>query len=245
MKTPKLILLAALFCVDVHVRADGEPTADCWGKKIPCAVRADGQRRDLASEQLTLIMASGALIEQRHEKEIQLVHGDFYADTLVPIKFNTPFAAFECNGNCKALITRDSDSATVKALIGDWKIKRLGDSQIYALRAGTQVTVSEVGFDGKAHMEFPQSLPWESTVMDWARLYPAGRKADFRPDVAKFRQLWQQGVESAAGLQQRAAARALASHEEGLAAERARRKAVENEEAALRRLFREKNSIDN
>jgi hypothetical protein len=80
-------------------------------------------------------------------------------------------------------------------------------------------------------------------VLEWSRLYP-GPVELFKSEVTRFRSEWKTAVESASKVFEQTAARAVASYEEGLAKERARRKAEEKEEAALRELFRKKNDID-
>jgi len=242
MRAWRSFLILSLFFIDVRVRAENSP-GDCWGKRIPCAISAGEARRELRAGDFTLVLERGALVEQRDADLLQLVAGVFYLESKVPLKFNTAYASFSCGKECKALAERDSDGLTLKSLHGEWIIRRIGDDQEYALKSGLQVRVSEVQTDGLAHMEFPQSLPWDATVKQWGKFFP-GTKQAFKPELKRFREEWRTAVELASLVHQHAASRTLASHEDQLAKERARRKATEKEEQELRSLFRQKNYID-
>ena len=244
MSPARSLLILTLFFLDVRVRADGKPKSDCWGKETPCAVQAVGRKHELkAGEDLTLVLADGALAHQRDGATVQLVDGRFYVEVKKPILFKTPYASLTCISECKALIERKEKEISVKSLEGEWSLRRTGDAQVYSLAAGFQLTVGEVEANGFAHMEFPQSLAWAPTIFEWSKMYPRSAEV-FKSDATRFRLAWKNAVESAAAVHQQVAARVVASHEEGLAQEWARRKAVEREEAALRELFRKKNGID-
>lgn len=244
MSPARSMLILTLFFLDVRVRADNKSERDCWGKEIPCAVQAVGRKRELkAGEDLTLVLAGGALAHQRDGTTIQLVDGRFYVEVKRPIAFKTPYATLTCTSECKALINRKEKELSVKSLEGEWTLVRLGDAQVYFLSAGFHLTVGEVETNGLAQMEFPQSLAWAPTILEWSKMYPRSAEV-FKSDAGRFRVAWKNAVENASVVHQQVAARAVASHEEGLARERARRKAVEKEEAALRELFRKKNGID-
>jgi hypothetical protein len=148
-----------------------------------------------------------------------------------------------CVNECKALIDRKEKEISVKALEGEWSLRRLGDRQSYTLAAGFHLTVGEVETNGLAYMEFPQSLAWAPTILEWSKMYPKSIEL-FKSDATRFRSNWKEAVESVAAVHEKVAERVVASREEGLAQERARRKTVEKEEAALRELFRKKNGID-
>ncbi len=244
MSPARSMLILTLFFLDVRVRADNKSEVDCWGKEIPCAIQAFGRKRELkAGDDLTLVLADGALVQQRDRMTVQLIDGRFYVEVKKPIVFNTPYATLTCVNECKALIDRKEKEISVKALEGEWNLRRLGDRRSYTLAAGFHLTVGEVETNGLAYMEFPQSLVWASTILEWSKMYPKSVEL-FKSDATRFRSNWKEAVESAAAVHEKVAARAVASHEEGLAQERARRKAVEKEEAGLRELFRKKNGID-
>lgn len=242
MSVSRWLMMLALFFVDVRVRAESL-NQDCWGKQIPCAIHSQQQLRELLSGDLTVVMAKNSLLEHREEKLIHLVKGEFYATVNTATKLTTPFAKFVCQEKCKALLERRADEVTIKALEGEWVIQRAGDSKNYTLPSGFQVRISAVQSDGVAQMEFPQSLPWDSTVQQWARFFRSAKSA-FKEELARFRQDWKLAVESASQLHANEASRVIASHETDLAKERARRLAIQKEESALRELFRKKNYID-
>jgi hypothetical protein len=191
-----------------------------------------------------MTLAAHSLVEQRDTETIQLIEGDIYVVTSSDTKFKTPYAEIRCADDCKAIFNRKSDQILIKSLGGQWIVKRLGDKQEYALHAGLQVTVSEVGTDGMAQMEFPQGLSWEPTVKEWAKFYSSGY-AHFKNDLSAFREVWEAAVEKTSEAQLHNATRSIASHQQAVRSEQARQKAREHEDAELRRLFREKNNIDN
>lgn len=244
MNSGRFVLIAALFFIDVRVRAeDSHKETECWGKQIPCAVQATDHKREFKNGDFIFVLAAGSLAQQRDQKTIQLVDGDFYIEIDKPMLFNTPYASVTCASVCKALVSRQISGLTVKALEGDWTVQRLGEKRVYTLGAGLQISIGEVETSGMAQMDFPQSLPWASTVKEWSKLY-VGSAELFKSDVTQFRRDWKTAVESAAKVHEEVAARAVASFGEGVAKEQARRKAVEKEDAALRELFRRKNNID-
>jgi len=245
MSARRLVLIAALFFIDVRVRAENKHEEEpCWGKEIPCAIQSVDHKQEFkAGDDFTLVLAANSLAQQRDGKNVQLVSGDFYIEIAKPLVFKTPYASFTCEGECKALVRRKAEEVSWKSLGGDWKVKRLGDGKEYTLSGGLQVTIGEVETNGLARMELPQSLPWAPTVLEWSKIYP-GTVDLFKSDVTHFREVWRAGVDAAAAMQEQLAARAVASYEDALAKERARQKSIENEEAQLRRLFRQKNHID-
>jgi hypothetical protein len=239
-KIGRLILLMALFCVDVRVRADD--LKDCWGKSIPCPVQALTGKRLVEVDNLKISMSANALLEQRSDDLIQLVRGDFYVETAKPVKLQTPYGRFWCEGECKALFERDEREITIKNLQGRWLIQRTGETQTYALAPALQTWLGEVEPDGRAQMEFPQSLPWLQTTKLWAALYP-GDVGHLKTDLAQFRVVWHHAVESVSELHKTTAQREIASYRRTQDEERARQKAQEKEDESLRNLFRQKNYL--
>jgi len=241
MNWRKILTLACLFFIDVHVKAAEAPKKECWGAAIPCAVQAEGgEKRLLTANDLKISLAPAALLEQRDEKTMELVQGSFYVETSRPVVFKTPYGRVWCNDDCTGLFVRTDESFNIKSLQGHWLVQRNGENTTYQVPTALQVTLGAVGEDGHALMEFPQSLPWLSTIKQWGDLYP-GTLKELKPTLVKFRETWKEAVENVSELQQKAAARTIASYEEGLAREKAAHDAREREDARLRALFREKN----
>lgn len=243
MKFLRLLACLFVFCVDVHVKAEGVSPVDCWGKSIPCAIQTKSARRVLEAKDLQIVMSPGALIEQRDGAVIQLVRGEFYIATSSKVTFQTPYARVQCDSECKGLFTRTLTTWTVKNLAGQWRIDRQGEAQTYVLLPALQVTLGEVGLDGRASMDFPQSLPWLPTVKQWASLYPGDIKG-LKPELESFREVWKDAVEAVSHLHQETALRAVAADQHARAAAEAKLKAVEAEDQSLRNLFRQKNFIN-
>ena len=238
-------ILLAIFCIDVRVHAEthASESKDCWGHKVPCAIRNEAGVRHLKSERFEISLDKGALLEQRETSVVHFVTGLFYLRHVKGAEFTTAFAKFNCKADCQALIERQDDKMTLKVLEGQVWIKRLGEEKYYRVDAGLQVSVSEVAEDGKAAMEFPQSLPWLTTAKDWARLFP-GEVEDFHKELAEFRTRWNEAVESASETHKLVADRQIAAHNEELAKQKARAAAAAREDQRLRELFRRKNNFD-
>lgn len=217
MRALRALVLFLTFFLDVHVRAE--------------ALTGPAVRPELA-------LAKGALAELRGAEGIALVRGTFLLRE--GRTFMTPFAKFSCAGECAALVQRESELVVFSNLSGEWRVNRVGDPQTYAIPQAMQVSVRPVGLDGRADLEFPQALPWDATIKVWGRLFPGDAKA-FRAHVEEFREVWEGAVEDASRLFENTARREIASHEAGLASERARRAAREREDAELRARFRENN----
>lgn len=239
MKFARALILLALFCVDVHVRAEEV----CWGKTLPCPVQAKEGLRKLEAKSLKLSLAQGSLLEQRDGQVIELINGQFYVATSSRVKFQTPYGKVWCEDECKAIFERQVAHLTVRSLAGSWRVTRTGDAQVYVLGPGLQTRIGEVESEGRAAMEVPQSLPWSQTARLWAALYPGDFK-DFKAELAAFRELWRLGVESASANQERSAQRTIASFEQAQTQQRARQKAREQEDESLRQLFRQKNYVN-
>lgn len=236
MSSFRWLTLVACFFMDVHVHAD-----ECWGKSVPCAVRSKG-REVLESHGIKLSLGPKAIVEARGEKQIQLVHGSVYVEVVSKAQFGVAFGSVTCEKACSAIFERSTNQLRVLSLAGTWKISRLGDRATYSLPVGYQVSLEGVGSDGKAALEFPQSLPWDSTLKSWASLYPGNFDA-FKKAVTDFRRDWEQAVEAGAELQSREASRVLASHQKSVQLAESRKKRQEQEDEGLRKLFREKNDI--
>ena len=241
------LLLLVFFFIDIQVKADdgkSAPEEDCWGKKIPCAILSNGHTKLLEAEGVRLVLAPGSLVEQRTADSLQLVAGSLYAEVTKPLKISTPYGRFWCEADCRGLFDRRKDFVKAKSLGGQWSIQRLGENDsIYGLKSGMQFWISEVGVDGKAAMEFPQSLPWLSTVKEWAKLYP-GKPDEFKQALVKFRVEWREAVETASQISFRSAERLIASHNKQMAEIQARKQAQEREDEGLRRRFRENNYVE-
>lgn len=237
MSSGRLLTLVLCFFMDVRVHAE-----ECWEQKWPCAIRSKSHRKNLEGKDLKMSLAPKAVIDARAQNHIQVVYGSIYAEVGSAKTFAAAFGSVTCEQKCKVIFERTSGRLRIFSLAGTWSIKRLGDTASYRLPAGYQMLLSEVGTDGKAGLEFPQALPWDSTLKTWAELYP-GPFEDFKKAVADFRVYWVQAIEEGSKLQAQEAGRAIASHEASLAAARARQKREEQEDESLRKLFREKNNI--
>jgi len=239
-------ILILCFCGEVHVRADTThaPSAGCWGKTIPCAEQSlDHQRRVLRADGLTLTLGAESILQQRTESSIQLVRGLFYVETSKTVQFQTPFARLSCLGSCEALLRREPDQVVIKSLRGEWIVMRTGEDKRYAVVAGMQVQVGEIGEDGKAQMEFPQSLPWAETIREWGQLFP-GKLDQFKVKLGEFHPIWQAAVGTVSDLHQTTVNRELASYDRGQARQKARELSRAAEDESLRSLFRQKNYVD-
>jgi len=216
------------FFLDVHVRAD-ETAASVIQAKHKYVLKSPN-----------VILEKGALAELRAPDSLHLVRGHILVQG--PGHFTAPFATLSCEGECTAVIKREPRKVTLFNIRGDWQVERKGDKQTYAVPPAMQVAVTEVDTDGKAGMDFPQGLPWLPTVKTWGRLY-GGSASEFKADLEEFRAVWEQAVEAVSDLHSRTAAREIANADRALAQEQARKRAREKEDAELRKLFREKNSL--
>jgi hypothetical protein len=228
MSAGRVVCLLLCFFLDVHVRAEE-------------AVAAKSARTTISRENLKIILAKGSLVEPRGEG-FHLVRGQFLVETQTDTRLTTPFATVWCEAEseCKALFERASDHLVIRSLEGEWRLLRNGEVQVYRVPEAMQLRLSLVADDGKAAMEFPQSLPWDSTVKAWAHLF-TGKPAEFKAQVLAFRQVWKGAVETASSLHSQGAQRTIASHDQELAKEAALRDAEEREHQNLRRQMRERN----
>lgn len=246
MISARFLLLISLFFIDVHVRAESSHAnkdSNCWGKSIPCAIQAKSHAQAISAPGFSMTVDKNSLVEQRDHHTVQLVNGRFLISVKSPITLGTPYAEFKCEGSCSGIFLRTMTEVTLKSLSGSWRVKRLGESHLYRLDAGLQLTVSEVSDGGAALMEFPQSLAWLPTVKEWASLF-AGEPGQFKKEVSDFRESWREAVESVSEVHAADAKRTIASHQKALNAVQARQKQNELEDQRLRDLFRKKNHFD-
>ncbi len=230
----RTLIILLLFIVDVHVKA--EPGA--------ARVISATHKKTFTSGDTAVVMQAGSLLEQREHNLVHLVNGHFFVDLKSSGKVQTAFATMTCAADsCQALVRRDSEKVEIKAVKGEFSIRRLGEKAAYGLRSGMQVTIMAVTDEGTADMEFPQSLPWESTVKEWSKFY-SGNAKDFRATLIQFREEWKAAVETVSQLHQVHAGRVIASYEQSLSEERARQAVQEREDAKMRKLFREKNDLN-
>lgn len=239
MKWFRVCALIWVFCVDVHVKAEEAHESGCWGNRVPCAFKAEEARTVLKLQDTVLSLSRHALV-QRRQDSVALVQGEFYIETSKPIHFQSPYGKFWCTDDCKGLVVRNPERINLKNLEGQWHVQRTGEAQEYVLPVGLQVSLGEVNDRGQATMDFPQSVPWNSTVHQWAELFPESFE-ELKPAIVKFRSNWREAVDAVSELHQHEAQRSIASHEQDLAREKAQRLAREREDQSLRALFREKN----
>lgn len=226
----RTLLFFLLFCADLHVKAD-------------LAVASGSSKKNWKGGGLDVVLQPGSLLEQREGELVNLVKGRFLIGFANGVSVRTPYAAVLCQAeSCAAIILRDAEGMEIKALKGEFSVRRLGDTAHYNMIAGSRMSVRSVAEDGKAEMEFPQSLPWDSTVKEWAKFFPGDMKA-FRPVLTAFRADWKHAVEVLSSLHTERAGREIASHEKALVAEAARQAAEERANARLRELFRQKNDM--
>jgi len=227
----RAVFFFLLFCLDIHVKAD-------------MAVASGSSKKTWSGGGMDVVMMPGSLIEQREGEMVNLVKGKFFIEFKHGVSVRTPFAAVLCQSEtCMAIIHRAGMEMEVKALKGEFSVRRLGDRAHYNLIAGSRVGLAGVTDEGKADMDFPQSLPWDSTVKEWAKFFPGNMK-EFRPVLAEFRADWKRAVEALSGLHTERASREIASHQAALAAAAARAAVQEREDAKLRELFRQKNDLN-
>ncbi len=230
MKPLRLLILLSAFCLDVQVHADRVHYSENKRETIQ------------VSEGTRLILDRGAIVERR-EDVLHVVQGLVYLDANDAVTLQTPFNLMTCESSCRALIERKRGEVEIKNLHGRVLIRRTGEDRTLALPAGMRLKISRVNSKGVAELEFPQSLPWADTVRTWARLFPGDVK-EFRSTLIEFRKDWLEAVEAATLLHQDYAGRALASFEAERKKARERREARLKEEAELRRLFRQKNYLE-
>lgn len=230
MSVGKALCLVLCFFLDVHVRAE-EAIGAAHGRKI------------IQRENLKVVLDKGALVEVRGSG-FHLVRGFFLVEAQLATRFSTPFATLWCENNskCKALFERTSDHLSVKSLAGEWRFTRNGDAQIYSLPLAMQMRFAEVTDEGVASMDFPQSLPWLSTLKVWGRLF-VGKPDEFKAQVSEFRAVWKAAVETASQLHAQGAARTIASAEAEASKREATRRQDERETNELRRQMRERNYL--
>lgn len=227
----RILVLFTCFAADIQVKAANH------------VIRAS-VKRTFADGEFRLHMDTGSLMEQRDDKNYQLVEGRFLAELNEGVRLTTPFATMSClSSRCEALISREKNKVEVSSLRGGLVIRRVGEKKDYVLPPATRVIVMPVTGDGAAEMEFPQSLPWDSTVKDWARLFP-GTAAEFKETLIQFREDWRNAVDQISRIHVEYAQREIASHEKILAEQQARRAVQEREDGEMRKLFRLKNFID-
>lgn len=237
MRSLRTLLLLSVFCLDVHVKAAELNKKYCWGQVLPCSVEG---RRLVMGTDFRISLATSTLLEWRDVETFQLIRGEFYVETSSRAKFQSPYGQVWCEDDCKGLFIREPDGIVIKSLEGNWRIRRLGEDQIYAIVPGLQVHLGEVNDAGQAQMEFPQSLPWLPTVKSWSALYP-GTLKELKPTLVKFRESWKKAVEAASELHSKVASRRVASNAKMKAEVLARQLAAEREDQRLRSLFRDKN----
>jgi hypothetical protein len=226
-RLPRVLAIVLCFFLDVHVHAD------------PLAGPSTG-KKTLKLHEMEVVLDHGALMEER--EGLHLVRGRIYVQSEERTQIATPFATAHCEGDCRAIFERSNDHVWIQNLEGAWIIQRTGEAQSYILPPAMQVRVAEVGENGLAQMDFPQSLPWAPTLKAWGHLFP-GDKNEFKDQVEAFRPRWKLGVERVTQIHQDGAKRTIASYEKAEAEKEAARRREEQENAKLRALFREKNYL--
>jgi hypothetical protein len=226
----KFTTLIFCFSIEIHVRA------------LDATYEAKGSRKIVELGEHKVVLRAGTLVQALSGERVRLIRGAVLIDGSANFMVQTPFAKFTCEDECTGLVERKKDHVYIKSLKGNWSLQRTGDKQVYQIPVAAMLRIGEVSVDGHSDLEFPQSLPWNSTVKEWASLF-AGSAHDFKPVLAEFHQVWLEAVGQLTEIQTQAAGRALAADANERATRESQRQAKEREDAKLRQLFREKSYI--
>jgi hypothetical protein len=207
-------VITVMIAAGLAVQAKAGQPERCWNEKFPCPVKNHGGKRTLEGESLKLTMAPDTLVEQRDAGTIQVIDGHVLVAASRPVRFQSPYGKIWCADACMAIFERERDSFRIKSLAGHWRLSRAGDPQEYAVPPASQIVLGEVSEDGRAGMEFPQSLPWKPTIGEWAELH-AGTADEFKRQVDSFRAVWKEAVETISRLQSEAAQRTIIAFKHG------------------------------
>ena len=251
MRFAKLFILYFVFCAEVRVVAKELDAVapvyfpkGCWGYELPCGVKnIDSKKKviDVSGAKITLTKQS--ILNRIDAKTIRVVDGKALIETDSSLRWASLFGGWQCINKCLLLVEKTELNVRVAALKGDVQVKRVGDDQNYSLPAGFWVILSEVTSDGKGFMEFPQSLPIESTLKEYAELFE-GNWSQFRAEATKMVPKWTHAAEVASQWHKREAKRDIAAYYAEQARKLDERRKVESADLKLRQIFRQENYMN-
>lgn len=244
MRSLARILLAFFaFTIEVKVKAEIiEWPSGCLKTDQTCAIHID------TPQTFTIELGDGDLslgkdsVVVRKGTEAELLQGQMLVSVHSPVRVVTRYADLEMSSG-RMLVKVDSQEVQVTALNHVVKISLKGHGEVIQLTPGFSVSVKGVDLKGFSIVEVPQPLVIDSTIRKWARLHKGDRKT-LREEIGRSIESWRRAVREGGQWHQQMVERSIASHKEQEARKAAWRAKVEQENQALRRLFRQKNYLE-
>lgn len=216
--------------------------------EYPCALRSSVSKWKLELGTLKVVLKESATVIWKDERNFQVVSGDvwFAASDRESVRIQSEFGYFE-NGDSElnVFVRKDSQLMEIYPLTQGVKVFPLGLSSKNGLLlpVGYRSFLSSVGSHGVAKYEIPVATNLKGLIESWAPMFD-GTAQELAGFLTEYRKKWVDAVESGSLLHQEMAKREIASERE----RRARRdrwlKAKREEERYLKKLYRQKNYLD-
>ena len=155
----------------------------------------------------------------------------------------TPYGRATCAGECEALFDRTENEVTIDALTEGWTLTRTGETEARTIPPATTVRVGQVTRDGRAAVTAPTTRAWADLITRWAKLYPDGGEA-FTERAHEFREAYDDAVATLSARDQSRAVAMITAHQTEESNRAAKIRAAADEDARLRKLFRERNYVE-
>lgn len=240
-----LKLFSFFFAFNMEVRVHAEMVfspENCWAKSSHCGAENSSAKPEALKISEGKVTLSAQTIVSQRPQNYRLVRGKVLVSA-ERLEWSSLFANFKCVEKCLFILEKEDGYVRALALRGNLQVNRLGDLQTYNLPEGFWVRVGAVGPEGSAPMEFPQSLAVQPTLKEWAELYQ-GELHDFKKESRNLMPIWTNAAVVASQWQKSVAERNLAAYEAEQTKAQKARAAREMEDQRLRKIFLERNFLN-
>lgn len=216
--------------------------------QYPCALRSSVSKWKLELDTVKVVLKESSTVIWKDKRNFQVVSGEvwFSANDQESVRIQSEFGHFETGDTqLNVFVRKDPQLMEIYPLTHGVKVFPLGLSSKSGLLlpVGYRSYLSSVGKNGVAKYEIPVATNLKGLIESWAPMFD-GTPQELAGFLSEYRKKWVDAVEAGSLLHQEMAKRAIASEKERQARQARWLKAKREEERYLKKLYRQKNYLD-
>ncbi len=246
----RIFLFIFAFQVDVHVRAEELnsnlvfSTKNCWQEDARCAVKSKVNGAQLELDSLSeFFLKQNTIVIKNSAKELYLAEGAIFLKAKSNLKISMAYGDFNLKKNDEVFLQIEDKKALLRVMSGEVVFVTHYSKTKYPIVAGFENWFGGLSASYVEQIGILKPYDFLPQVKDWAKLTQAGEE-----QVKEKIKLWLPANKAAAtevaDFNAQVISREIASQQKQLRKEELILKRTKDEEARLRRLFRQKNFID-
>ena len=216
--------------------------------QYPCALRSSVTKWKLELNHVKVVLKEDSTVIWKDKGNFQVVSGDVWFSSIEggSTRIQSEFGHFETgDSGWDVFIRKDSNHMEIYPLIKSVRVFPLGlkSKSGLLLPVGYRSYLSSVGTDGVAKYEIPVATNLKGLIENWAPMFD-GTPQQLAGFLSEYRNKWVDAVEAGSRLHQEMAKREIASEKQRQARRARWLEAKREEERYLKKLYRQKNYLD-